>query len=84
MNFINWEDEEVSIYLSNHTIRMSKTQYINYLAIQMLEEVLGNVCPLQDEIDEIEAYLRKLCGRKVKKNINKSLSKAKTKMLSQS
>ncbi len=36
--------------------RMAKSQYHNYLAIQLLEE-MGNNCPSQEEIDFIETLV---------------------------
>ncbi len=61
----NWESEKMSVYLCNTIVQMSKSQYLNYLAIQILE-VMGNENPLQAEIDEVEAYLNKFCSRKIK------------------
>ena len=43
--------------------KMSKTQYYNYLAIQLLEE-MGNDCPTQEAIDFVEAAVKRFSRKK--------------------
>ncbi len=63
-------EQTMTIHLRHDILEMTTAQYLNYLAIHLLE-IMGNHCPTQTQIDELEEHLHKLISQNSREKIGK-------------